>query len=56
MIDHGRESAGRGAEDPGRGSEGMAFVFSMALSSDVAVSVFLMALKRDEAREDDVEE
>ena len=56
LEDYGREFAGRSEFDPGCRSEGMAFFSSSGCCSDEAASVFLMALRRDEARENNVEE
>ena len=53
---YGREFAGRSEVDPGCRSEGMAFFSSSGCCNDEAASVFLMALRRDEARENNVEE
>ena len=56
LEDYGREFAGRSEVDPGCRSEGMAFFSSSGCCNDEAASVFLMALRRDEARENNVEE
>ena len=56
LADYGREFAGRSEVDPGCRSEGMAFFSSSGCCNDEAASVFLMALRRDEARENNVEE
>ena len=53
---YGREFAGRSEVDPGCRSEGMAFFSSSGCCNNEAASVFLMALRRDEARENNVEE
>ena len=56
LEDYGREFAGRSEVDPGCRSEGMAFFSSSGCCNDEAASVFSMALRRDEARENNVEE
>ena len=53
---YGREFAGRSEVDPGCRSEGMAFFSSSGWRNDEAASVFSMALRCDEARENNVEE
>ena len=56
LEDYGREFAGLSEVDPGCRSEGMAFFSLSGCCNDEAASVFLMALRRDEARENNVEE
>ena len=57
LLEHyGREFAGRSDVNPGCRSEGMAFFSSSGWRNDEAASVFSMALRRDEARENNVEE
>ena len=56
LADYGREFADRSEVDPGCRSEGMAFFSSSGCCNDEAASVFSMVLRRDEARENNVEE